>query len=268
MIYVIFFLVGTTASVIGAISGIGGGVIIKPLLDAFSKFDSTVIGLISAFSVLTMSVTSVIRHAVKRTPFDGKATVFLGIGAVLGGIAGDFLFGLIKSAGDDSVVKLAQCSALILLLCFVLIYMNVIRKKSQSSLHVTNFALTILIGMTLGIISTFIGIGGGPINIAVLCLFFGMDIKSATINSLVLIIFSQSAKILKTAVAGTFAVINMPWGIVACMAIGAVLGGLLGTYINLKIDGKKILWVYNGTLLFIIAINIYTIVNSIVAMTV
>lgn len=265
MEYIVFFLVGSLASVIGAISGIGGGVIIKPLLDAFSSFESVVIGMISAFSVLTMSITSVIRHTVKRTKFDKKATVFLGIGAVLGGIVGDFLFGLISSASNDNVVKLAQCSALIVLLLFVLLYMNVIKKKAKS-LHVTNAFLTIVIGMSLGIISTFIGIGGGPINIAVLCLFFGMDIKSSTINSLVLIIFSQSAKILKTLISGTFATIEMPWLIVACMAVGAVIGGLVGTYINLKVDGKKILWVYNGTLLCIVGINIYTIVNCAIAL--
>ena len=39
LVYVIFFIVSFGASIIGAICGIGGGVIIKPVLDAFGVQD-------------------------------------------------------------------------------------------------------------------------------------------------------------------------------------------------------------------------------------
>ena len=39
MVYAIFILVSFGASIIGAICGIGGGVIIKPTLDAFGLLE-------------------------------------------------------------------------------------------------------------------------------------------------------------------------------------------------------------------------------------
>lgn len=39
----IFFIVGFIASIVGAISGLGGGVIIKPVLDAVTTLDASVI---------------------------------------------------------------------------------------------------------------------------------------------------------------------------------------------------------------------------------
>ena len=318
MTELLYFFVALGASIVGAISGIGGGVIIKPVLDAVSQFDSVVIGMLSAFSVLSMAVTSVIKHAINKTPFDKKTTVFLGIGAIAGGIAGDLLFNLIKSNSNDYVVKVAQGIALILLLAFVLLYMNVIRKKQElkraqqvdtqdntreitlednsvacdsvateqnstdsttqtadakpvkdkqkSKRIVHNPVIIILIGLALGMVSSFIGIGGGPINIAILCFVFRMDMKSATINSLVLIVFSQSAKIIRTAISGTFGVIEMPWLLVLMMVAGAVIGGFIGTTINKRVSNKALLIVYNVALLSIVAINIYNVTVNAMAL--
>ncbi len=302
MLEALYFLVALGASIVGAISGIGGGVIIKPVLDAVSQFDSVVIGMLSAFSVLSMAVTSVIKHAINKTPFDKKTTVFLGIGAILGGIAGDLIFNYIQSNSNDNVVKVAQGVALILLLAFVLLYMNVIRKKQQAKQEAeqqaesketydeqsdtqhsdnaqegnvpvatkkrlaNNPVIIIPIGLALGMVSSFIGIGGGPINIAILCFVFRMDMKSATINSLVLIVFSQTAKIVRTAISGTFATIEMPWVLVALMVAGAVIGGFIGTIINKRVSNIALLIVYNVALLSIVAINIYNITVNAIAL--
>ena len=45
MFIILFFLICFFASVIGAICGIGGGVIIKPVLDAFQMMDVSTISL-------------------------------------------------------------------------------------------------------------------------------------------------------------------------------------------------------------------------------
>lgn len=43
--------------------------------------------------------------------------------------------------------------------------------------QVENTVICVLIGLALGTISTFLGIGGGPINLTVLSFFFSMDTK-------------------------------------------------------------------------------------------
>ena len=55
----IFFLVALTASVAGAICGIGGGVIIKPVLDLLHLETVTAISFLSGCTVLSMSCYSV-----------------------------------------------------------------------------------------------------------------------------------------------------------------------------------------------------------------
>ena len=54
-LYVIFLAVSFGASVVGAICGIGGGVLIKPLLDAFGVLSVASISFLSGCTVLSMS---------------------------------------------------------------------------------------------------------------------------------------------------------------------------------------------------------------------
>ena len=60
MIFVWVFLVCFLASVVGAICGIGGGVIIKPVLDAFGIMDVATISFLSGCTVLSMRLYSLV----------------------------------------------------------------------------------------------------------------------------------------------------------------------------------------------------------------
>ena len=55
MIYILFFVVCFGASIIGALCGIGGGVIIKPVLDATDVLPVAAVGLLSCCTVLAMT---------------------------------------------------------------------------------------------------------------------------------------------------------------------------------------------------------------------
>ena len=58
-VMLIFFLVALTASIAGAICGIGGGVIIKPVLDLLHLETVAAISFLSGCTVLSMSCYSV-----------------------------------------------------------------------------------------------------------------------------------------------------------------------------------------------------------------
>lgn len=62
----LFFIISFCASVIGVICGIGGGVIIKPVLDAFGVLNVSAISFLSGCTVLSMSCYSVIKSKIKR----------------------------------------------------------------------------------------------------------------------------------------------------------------------------------------------------------
>lgn len=56
---ILFFIVSFLASIAGAICGIGGGVIIKPVLDLFDLASVSTISFLSGCTVLSMSCYSV-----------------------------------------------------------------------------------------------------------------------------------------------------------------------------------------------------------------
>ena len=60
MVYMIFFLICFLASAVGAVCGIGGGVIIKPVLDAFGILDVETISFLSGCTVLSMTAYAVL----------------------------------------------------------------------------------------------------------------------------------------------------------------------------------------------------------------
>ena len=75
------------ATILGSISGIGGGVIIKPVMDAISTLSASQISFLSGTTVLTMTVVSLLRSRNDDTKIDERG-IFLALGGALGGLAG------------------------------------------------------------------------------------------------------------------------------------------------------------------------------------
>ena len=100
----IFFLVALTASVAGAICGIGGGVIIKPTLDLFGWVSVSTISFLSGCYCLVYEL--LLGGAEYAGAGESKVKLATGtplaIGAAVGGIVGKQLFSAIKAAAPPS----------------------------------------------------------------------------------------------------------------------------------------------------------------------
>ena len=126
------FFVCLCASCAGGICGIGGGVVIKPVLDTFGVISVSEISFLSGCTVLAMSSISVIRQR-KQHQIDLRIGGFLGAGAALGGVLGNGLFHLVKAvAGNDSLVGMAQAIALGIITGITLLYSAFLRKRIRS----------------------------------------------------------------------------------------------------------------------------------------
>ncbi len=102
MICLMFFAICFLASVAGAICGIGGGVIIKPVLDAFGILDVNVISFLSGCTVLSMTTYSVVKSRMSRESHVETAVgTPLALGAAAGGLAGKQLFSWVLSISPD-----------------------------------------------------------------------------------------------------------------------------------------------------------------------
>ena len=69
-----------------------------------------------------------------------------------------------------------------------------LNKESIRTLEVSNLVAIVTIGLTVGMISVYLGIGGGPLNIALLVYFFSMKAKDAAAYSILMIFFAQIIK--------------------------------------------------------------------------
>lgn len=257
MVFAMVFLICFLACVVGAICGIGGGVIIKPVLDAFGIMDVSTISFLSGCTVLSMSAYSFLRSKLDGGSKVDQRTGFpLALGAALGGILGKNLFQLVRSLSDDpNRVGAVQAACLTLVTLGTLLY--TLFKDRIHTHRVQNVGACGVIGLLLGLLSAFLGIGGGPINLVVLFFFFSMDTKTAAENSLYIILFSQAASLLSSIV--TASVPTFSAGMLCLMIGGGICGGVCGRKVNKRLDSRAVDRLFIALMVLIIFINLYNI---------
>ncbi len=257
MISILIFIICFFASTVGAICGIGGGVIIKPVLDALGIMDVATISFLSGCTVLSMTTYSVIRSKKSGSSKIQQSTGLpLAVGAAFGGIAGKYLFQWLCSLSSD-INRVGAVQALCLLIVTLGTLIYTIKKSKIHTIHVTNQFACILIGLVLGIMSSFLGIGGGPINLVVLFYFFSMDTKTAAENSLYVILFSQIASLISSILSKSVPAFSI--AVLCLMVAGGITGGIAGRTINKQINEKKVDQLFIWLMLLMIAINLYNI---------
>lgn len=251
---IISFVICLGASVIGAICGIGGGIIIKPLLDAVGMFEFSVINFMSCCTVLSMSFYSVINSREEEEQIDQKKAFPLAAGAALGGIAGKMMLNkILQWSGNEDSVGCVQALCLIIMTLGTLWYTLV--KAKIKTLQITNPGVCAVIGLFLGIVSSFLGIGGGPVNLVVLSFFFSMNTKEAAKNSLYIILYSQLTGMIQMLFTRSIPVFDKR--ILLLMMLGGITGGVLGRRWNQRIRGEVVEQLFIMLMLLIILINIY-----------
>ena len=256
---ILFFVVAFLSSIVGAICGIGGGVVIKPVLDMLQMGAPATINFLSGCTVLSMSLYSVSK-ALRSG--DSKVEMSTGtplaLGAALGGVVGKEMFSAVKTFFDGSpMVGGVQAVALGIITLGTLLYtLNKSRIKTRTT---SNKLVCLVIGLLLGIMSSFLGIGGGPINLVVLGYFFSMDTKTAAANSLYIILFSQLASLIATLISGVpeFRILAL-----ILMVAGGIGGGIVGRKLNKKMDNRAVDKLFIGLMVLIVGICVYNAVRA------
>ena len=259
MTTVLYGIIIIFATFMGAFVGLGGGVIIKPLLDLIGKDSVAVVNFISTCAVFSMSISSTVKHIRSKTKIDFKLIISLSVGAVIGGILGSKLFDYLLGIFNNNMLKSLQGLILGILLVISVIYINI---KNAKSFKITNPIYIAAVGLTLGFIASFLGVGGGPINVAFVVLFFSMTVKEAAVYSVGTIFFSQLSKLITLGVTHT-----IPKCSILTLAVAvscAVAGGILGAKMNKKGNEKVIKTIFTIVVALIALVNFY---NAIVGFT-
>lgn len=255
----LYLAVALFSTTIGALSGLGGGVIIKPVLDAVAPYDAATIGLLSSFTVLSMAMVSTIRQYRSGIRFEGKRSLYIVIGSIAGGVAGKAVFSIITaSVSNPGLITAIQSASLALLLILVLIYL--LRKKVRS-FHIHNGAIIIAAGFLLGMAASFLGVGGGPFNVVLLSLLFSMDSRTAAVHSILIILFSQTSKLLAVLADGGYGEYDL--SALLYMIPGGIGGGFLGAWLNKKMESSFIQVLFRIVVSLLIVLNLFNLYRAI-----
>jgi len=205
--------------------------------------------------VLSMAVYSTCHAIIKHeSDVDFKISTPLAIGSVIGGVMGklDFVW-LEHTFKSNGTIGAIQSACLFLLAVSTLIY--TFKKGSIVTKQYKNFVICLIAGLFLGMISTFLGIGGGPINLIVLQWMFSMQTKKAAQNSIYIILFSQAASLIQTLISGTIPMVNL--FLLAGMIICGISGGIIGRLLSRRLNNERVDKLFAFLTVVIMLISIY-----------
>lgn len=256
---IILTIVATIASIIGALTGVGGGIVLKTFYDLVNAGTVLEIGFYSTIMVFTMCIVAILKHMKSGFRFNLPFLVSISVGSIAGGYIGNELLNQAAKFIPENTVKLIQSIILFITLIYLTIYT---RKSAKSNKEPNeNWIGAFFLGLFLGAISIFLAIGGGPLNVSLLVIIFHFTMKQSTVYSIATVFFSQITKMISIAVSAQYAQFDMK--MVPLLIIASIVGAYIGTVWNEKISSAKLESLYTIFMILITVITGFNVVRFI-----
>lgn len=271
MEYLILILIGLFAAAVGSLVGIGGGVIIVPLLIFFGIDNDFISNVTPQSAVGTSSMVlifiglSALMSYGRSNQVDRKNGFLFMVGIIPGALAGAYLSSLFTT---DSF-KLYFGLFLILLSLILIIRdrikpLSLFQDERYVRPHVDNMGnvyhygfppyIAILGSFVAGMTAGLFGIGGGAIMTPMMLILFRMPASIAIGTSMLLVFFgalsSATGHLLQNNVNFLHALFLVP---------SAFIGAKIGVFLNQKFDSDTVVAVLRTVLLLL---GIYMIIQS------
>jgi uncharacterized protein len=227
------FAVALGTSMLGGVLGMASGIFIVPILTMFGRIDMhTAIGA-SLVSVIACSCASAAPFLKGLTNI--RLAILLETATTSGALCGVFLAGLIPTQ------YLFFLFALILLLSAQQMLARRKDRDDSSSVQRLPLGMTLMYGA--GLISALLGIGSGVLKIPAMDTALRLPIKvsSATSNFMIGVTAAASA-------AAYFARGEIVTSVAAPVALGSVVGAVLGARILINVPAQRLRLMFVGIL--------------------
>jgi uncharacterized membrane protein YfcA len=210
-------LIGVVAGFFSGMFGVGGGIILVPLMVGLLGFPQRLASGTSLAAILPTSIAGLIGYTLTGN-VDWIAGASLAVGAVAGSLVGTWLMHIIPQRALRWVF--------IVFLVAVAVRMFFLVPDRSAELEYTPAIIAALlgVGLAVGILSGLLGIGGGVVVVPALMIFFGLGDLMAKGASLLMMI--------PTAITGTIAnqrrsnVDLKAAGVIGLLAVPASFGGV------------------------------------------
>ena len=215
-------ITGVVGGFLSGFFGVGGGIIMVPLLMAWAKFDQKRASATSLLAIVPTSLVGAITYA-SNHQVDVLVAVLVAVGAIIGAPFGSKLLRVLPVA----VIHWTFITMMVIEAARLLF----VTEETQGSFELTFLSGAGLIGLGLimGVASGMLGIGGGVIAVPVFMSFFGLAPLLAKGTSLLAMV--------PTAIAGTIPnlraglVVLTDGVIVGIAAVAASFGGVALAFI-------------------------------------
>jgi hypothetical protein len=237
-------LAGAVAGIAGGLFGVGGGILLVPMLTGFfgltqHQAHGTSLAVIGATALASLIVYGA--HA--NVAWSTAALVAVGslVSAPLG----------VRWAARVSARGLTRAFAVLLVLVAARLLWRAPAIAQQAPLSgVAGIGFDLLLGLATGTLAGFMGVGGGLLVVPACTLVFGMTQQAAQGTSLAVILVTAPAASVAHARRG-----NVVWRVVPMLAVGAALGAPVASW---AAQGLPHEWLVRAFAAFLLVTAVHT----------
>lgn len=233
-------LIGLSLGLIGG----GGSIITVPVLVYVLGVEPhEAVGMSLAVVGGTSLIGSILHH--RRGNLQMKTGLTFGVSGILGAFAG------------SPLTKLLSPSALLMTFALLMLFIAVLmlRRKPAAESEIDELRekpilwKALLVGFGVGVLTGFLGVGGGFLIVPALVMFGGLGMKDAIGTSLFVIFLNCIAGLIGHASRN-----NFDWSLTAQVTALAVAGTILGTLLSHRVAANKL---QKDFAVFILAVAVF-----------
>lgn len=249
MVSALLVVLGFFAGLLGALTGIGGGVLLTPILALhFGIPIRQAIGT-SLIAVITTSAASSSVHLQRHTT-DIRLGMTLELATSLGAAVMAYLVGYF----NRNLLEGLFAAFLFYSSIMILVRRGKVEEPASNSNGETmlpayepkRYPVGLAASLMAGALSGLLGIGGGPIKVPIMFIFMGVPLMVATATSNFMIGVTAAASAIVYYRRGDILV-----QVAAPLAVGVFVGSLLGARLAPRIHTKYVVYLLVGIMLYL-----------------
>jgi uncharacterized membrane protein YfcA len=236
------FVIGIAAGIVGSLLGLGGGIIISPILTLTGSLPSQVAST-SLLAVASTGASSTLSYSIKK-----KIRYSIGIKIAAFAVPFSVIGALVSSSLNPDEFKLYFAILLISTSLYLLVRKPINENRRNQENRGRLISNTLLYGgsSAAGLISSLFGIGGGIIFVPLLFAVKRLSMQQSVATSQLSILITSVAGILTHSV-----LFQQDYVFAGSIALGALIGAQVGSFIAIKISERVLITLFSFSLIII-----------------